>query len=78
MNPAAQHLIPLLYAAGFSAIGWLVVYMREPAPGFYLFLLRRQREPVVEFCRLAGRWFGMVFAAWTVVYLVWVIVDLVR
>jgi hypothetical protein len=76
MNPATQHLIPLLYAAGISAIGWLMPYMPEPAPGFYIYLLRRQRKPFVEFCRLTGRVFGLVFAAWTVLYFVLTIVDL--
>jgi hypothetical protein len=78
MSPADQHLIPLLCAAGISSMGWLMVYMPEPAPRFYMFLRGRQGERFVQFRRFAGRLFGTVFAAWTVVFSILIVADLLR
>lgn len=71
-------MVPLVTAAMVSALGWLVAYMPEPAPSFYIFLGRRQRTHFVQFCRFTGRIFGMVFAAWTVAFSVLIMVDLLR
>lgn len=78
MNAATQHLIPLVCAGSISAIGWLVAYIPEPAPGFYIYLFPQRRKPFVEFCRFAGRLFGMVFAAWMLVFTVLTVVDLLK
>lgn len=78
MNPAAQYLVPLVTAAMVSALGWLVAFMPEPAHSFYIFLGRRQRTHFVQFCRFTGRMFGMVFAAWMVVFSILIMGDLLR
>lgn len=71
-------MVPLVTAAIVSAFGWLVAYIPEPAPRFYVYLLPSQRKHFFEFCRLAGRMFGLVFAGWMVFYSVVIIVDLLR
>jgi len=75
---AIQHLILLLFALSFSAIGWFIARNPERAFRFFTFGIRPEQPFFVGFCRVSGWCFAVFFAAGAIMYLCLVIVDLIR
>ena len=64
MHPAIQHLVLLLFAAVFSAVGWFIAH--NPSKAYRFFTLGTMPVPeqnfYIGFLRLVGWCFAVIFA----------------
>jgi hypothetical protein len=64
MHDAGQHLVLLVFAIGFSAIGWFMAH--NPTRVYRAFTMDASQfgqKVLIGFCRIVGWCFTVVFAA---------------
>jgi hypothetical protein len=76
VHSALQHFLLLLFAVGFSAIGWLMAHHPDRAYRFFTFGIQQENKFFIGFCRVVGWFFFVSFSLGTVMYVVLIIRDL--
>jgi len=78
MRDATQHFVLLLFAVGFSRVGWLMAHYPGRAYRFFTLGIQPEHRFFVGFCKVCGWIFASVFALGTLIYLGLIVHDLLR
>jgi hypothetical protein len=76
VHDALQHLVLLIFSAGFSAVGWYMAHNPERIYRIFTFGIQPEQKFFVGFCRVCGWIFTVGFAVGVLMYLGLIAYDL--